>query len=86
MLPTWAAEGPSIAVIDNGEGFKVSPEFAMAPFESTKPGGMGIGLSFSRMAMEANGGDLLIPESVDELDINTNLRGAAVVMRFRRAS
>jgi len=80
----WAAEGPSVAVIDSGDGFMISAEQAMQAYESTKPGGMGIGLCFARMAMEANGGDLLIPESVGDLDINTKLSGAAVVMRFRR--
>ncbi len=83
-LPDWAAEGPAIAVIDNGDGFMISAEQAMKPFESTRPGGMGIGLYFARTAMEANGGDLLIPESADDLEIETRLRGAAVVMRFRR--
>lgn len=86
MLPSWAAEGPAIAVIDSGDGFGISAEQAMQPYESTKPGGMGIGLCFARMAMEANGGDLLIPESVEDLDIETKLTGAAVVMRFRRTS
>jgi hypothetical protein len=86
MLPNWAAEGPAIAVIDNGDGFKITAEEAMKPFESTKPGGMGLGLYLSRMAMEANTGDLLIPASVDDLEINTKIDGAAVVMRFRRVS
>lgn len=85
-LSDWAAEGPAVAVIDNGEGFKITAEEAMKPFESTKPGGMGLGLYLSRMAMEANVGDLLIPESVSDLEIETPLCGAAVVMRFRRVS
>jgi len=85
-LPDWAAEGPAISVLDNGDGFTISPEQAMQPYESTRPGGMGIGLCFSRMAMEANGGDLLIPQSINDLEIETGLDGAAVVMRFRRIS
>lgn len=83
-MPDWAAEGPAIAVIDNGDGFMISAEQAMQAYESTKPGGMGIGLCFARMAMEANGGDLLIPESVGDLEVDTKLNGSAVVMRFRR--
>lgn len=83
-LPGWAAEGPSLAVLDNGPGFSINPDEAMRPFASTRPGGMGLGLYFARMAMEANGGDLLIPESIDDLDINTRMDGAAIVMRFRR--
>jgi len=83
-LPGWAAEGPSLAVLDNGPGFSINPDEAMRPFASTRPGGMGLGLYFARMSMEANGGDLLIPESIDDLDIDTRMEGAAVVMRFRR--
>jgi anti-sigma regulatory factor (Ser/Thr protein kinase) len=84
MLPHWAAEGPSLAVLDNGPGFSISPDEAMRPYASTRPGGMGLGLFFARTAMDANGGDLLIPSSIDDLDIDTGLDGAAVVMRFRR--
>lgn len=84
LLPDWAGEGPSLAVIDNGPGFSISPEDAMRPFASTRPGGMGLGLYFASTAMEANGGELLIPQSIDDLDIDTKLGGAAVVMRFRR--
>lgn len=83
-LPGWAAEGPSLAVLDNGPGFSINPDEAMRPFASTRPGGMGLGLYFARMAMEANVGDLLIPQSIDDLDIDTRMDGAAVVMRFRR--
>lgn len=84
-LPGWAAEGPSLAVLDNGPGFSITPEEAMRPFASTRAGGMGLGLYFALTAMEANGGDLIIPGSIEDLDIETGLDGAAVVMRFRRA-
>ncbi len=83
-LPGWAAEGPSLAVLDNGPGFSISPEEAMRPFATTKPAGMGLGLYFASTAMEVNGGALFIPESIEDLDIETGLDGAAVVMRFRR--
>jgi nitrogen fixation/metabolism regulation signal transduction histidine kinase len=83
-LPDWAAEGPGLAVLDNGQGFSISPDEAMRPYASTRPGGMGLGLFFARTAMDANGGDLLIPSSIDDLDIETSLDGGAVVMRFRR--
>lgn len=83
-LLSWAADGPSLAVLDNGPGFAINPEEAMRAFASTRPGGMGLGLYFARTAMEANGGDLLIPASIDDLETDSPLKGAAVVMRFRR--
>jgi signal transduction histidine kinase len=84
LLHDWAAEGPCLAVLDSGPGFSISPDEAMRPYSSTKPGGMGLGLYFARTAMDANGGELLIPGSIDDLDIDTVLDGGAVVMRFRR--
>jgi nitrogen fixation/metabolism regulation signal transduction histidine kinase len=83
-LHDWAAEGPCLAILDNGPGFSITPEQAMSPYASTRPGGMGLGLYFARTAMDSNGGELLIPPDIDDLDIDTGLDGAAVVMRFRR--
>lgn len=83
-LPKWAAEGPAIAVLDNGPGFGIEPEMAFRPFVSTRAGGMGLGLYFAKMVMETQGGDMHIISDVDELDIESALRGAAIVMRFRR--
>ena len=50
-----------IAVTDNGPGF--APEVLQLrhrPFLSTKPGGMGIGLSICRRIVEAHGGAMLM--------------------------
>lgn len=82
--PDWAAEGPSIVVIDNGPGFTMSPEFAVRAFQSNRAGGMGIGLYFANVIMEANDGNLHILDRPGDLGIDTQLDGAAVALRFRR--
>lgn len=84
-LADWAAEGPAIAVTDNGHGFTIDPEMAVRPFVSARAGGMGLGLYFAKMVMETQGGNLLIIQDPDDLDIENTLPGAAVVMRFRRS-
>jgi two-component system sensor kinase FixL len=51
----------SICVRDNGPGFETGMiERAVAPFTSTKPDGMGLGLSLCRSIVEAHGGTLSI--------------------------
>ncbi|HEY0823489.1 MAG TPA: ATP-binding protein, partial [Ramlibacter sp.] len=53
------ADEAVVSVVDNGPG--LTPEQARAVFEtpaSSKPGGMGIGLSISRAIVEAHGGRL----------------------------
>lgn len=55
-----------VDVADCGPGFADSdPELVFDPFYSTKPGGLGLGLSVSRALARANGGDLLaVPTAV----------------------
>jgi two-component system, LuxR family, sensor kinase FixL len=53
-----------IRVQDNGPGFDADlAERAPAPFMTTKPDGLGLGLSLSRSIVEAHGGRLVIESS-----------------------
>ena len=54
--------GPAVVISDNGDGFKMPPQHLITPFRTLKPDGMGVGLYFSNLVMEAFGGALLFPE------------------------
>jgi signal transduction histidine kinase len=73
---------PSIAVVDNGEGFSISPEEAIHPFLTRKLEGSGLGLYFANLMMETLGGKLIILEP-DELELSSAYDGAAVVLQFK---
>jgi C4-dicarboxylate-specific signal transduction histidine kinase len=63
IVVTGSREGEAIAieVRDNGPGFDPSlAERAGAPFTTTKPEGLGLGLSLARSIVEAHGGALSI--------------------------
>ena len=75
-----------IAVVDNGPGFLIPANRAIEAFNSTRRGGMGLGLFFANQVMEQCGGTLAIESAADfrdEVAIPRAFDGAAVVMRFR---
>lgn len=67
-----------ILIRDQGPGF--TPEAlleATSPFYSTSPGGLGLGLSYARRAVKAQGGDVRIrnsPEGGAEVEIDLPVR------------
>jgi signal transduction histidine kinase len=56
-----------IAVVDNGVGMDEAAQLrAFAPFYTTKPKGMGLGLSISRSIAESHGGSLSVRSSAND--------------------
>jgi two-component system sensor kinase FixL len=53
-----AGASVEIAVLDSGPGFATSAEALFEPFYTTKPHGLGLGLSISRSIISAHGGRL----------------------------
>ncbi|MFM2482806.1 ATP-binding protein [Celerinatantimonas sp. YJH-8] len=82
-LPNWFKEGPALIVMDNGPGFSLTPEEAIQPFKTSRPGGMGVGLYYADKVMESIGGRLQICNPED-LDLPEVYQGAAVVMIFNQ--
>lgn len=83
ILTSWFKEGPALVVLDNGPGFNITPEEAIQPFKTSRPGGMGVGLYYADKVMETIGGRLLICDPED-LELSDAYKGAAVVMIFRK--
>ncbi|MEN3950288.1 ATP-binding protein [Iodidimonas sp. SYSU 1G8] len=58
-------EGPALIVADNGPGYRLAPDDILQPFITLKPDGMGIGMYYARLVMEACGGFVAFPEAED---------------------
>ena len=76
-------QGPAIVVADNGPGFQDTSEHLVRPFFTRKPDGMGLGLYYSNLAMELNGGQLAFPHR-GEVVVPDECDGAIVAMIFKR--
>ncbi|WP_321389269.1 ATP-binding protein [uncultured Desulfuromusa sp.] len=61
--PVHNQEGSAIVIADNGPGFIDNPDEVIRPFFTRKDDGMGMGLYFVQMTMQAHGGRLDFPAS-----------------------
>ncbi len=75
------AEGMAIIVADNGPGFQDNPERLTRPFFSRRPDGMGVGLYYTNMVMELNGGRLAFPDA-QEANVPEGFDGAVLALVF----
>lgn len=73
--------GPAIIVADNGPGFQDDPERLRRPFFSRRPDGMGVGLYYTNMVMELNGGRLVFPDA-EEANVPDGFDGAVLALVF----
>ncbi len=77
--------GPAIVVADNGPGFQGdAPENLVRPFFTRKPDGMGLGLYYTNLAMELNGGQLAFPQP-GEVELPDEFDGAVVALIFKES-
>ena len=60
-----AGGGIEVAIRDSGGGVPDPPADVFQPFFSTKPNGLGMGLSISRSIIEAHGGRLWAARNAD---------------------
>lgn len=66
LVVTIAADGDAgIEVTVRDTGIGIPPDDVFIPFYSTKPGGLGMGLSISRSIIEAHGGQLTATRNPD---------------------
>ena len=77
--------GPAIVVADNGTGFGGDdPQNLVRPFFTRKPDGMGLGLYYTNLAMELNGGQLVFPQP-GEIELPDGFDGAVTALIFKEA-
>ena len=77
----YYSQGPALLIADNGPGYNLSFEDIVQPFVTMKPDGMGIGMYYARLVMEAMGGFVAFPESTD-VGINKAYEGAITAFVF----
>ena len=75
------SEGPALIMADNGPGYRLTPEDVLQPFVTLKPEGMGIGMYYCRLVMEALGGYVAFPSQKD-VGLGRNYDGAVTAFVF----
>ncbi|HTG44855.1 MAG TPA: ATP-binding protein [Verrucomicrobiae bacterium] len=75
------SEGPALIVADNGPGYQLAPEDVLQPFITLKPDGMGIGMYYNRLVMEACNGFVAFP-SADDVGLPKSYSGAITALVF----
>ncbi|EOV9656115.1 ATP-binding protein [Cronobacter turicensis] len=84
-LPNYFPEGPALIIMDNGPGFSITADEAVQPFQTTRPGGMGLGLYYVDKVMEALNAKMVIC-SHEDLELPAAYNGAVVVLIFNKES
>lgn len=77
----YFTEGPALIVADNGPGYRLAPEDVLQPFITLKPDGMGIGMYYTRLVMEACGGFVAFPDPED-VGLSKAYDGAVTALVF----
>lgn len=75
--------GSSIVVADNGVGLREDdPDQLVRPFFTRKPDGMGLGLYYANLAMDAHEGQLAFPQP-GQVQVPEEYDGAIIVLSFK---
>lgn len=78
--------GPTIVVADNGVGLREDDPGQLArPFFTRKPDGMGLGLYYANLAMDAHQGQLVFPRRT-QAQVPEAYDGAVVALSFKDLS
>lgn len=81
----YFTQGPALIIADNGPGYNLSFEDILQPFVTMKPDGMGIGMYYSRLVMEAMGGFVAFPEPSD-VGLKKAYNGAVTAFVFPKGT
>ena len=76
-------EGPALILADNGPGYRLAPEDVLQPFITLKPDGMGIGMYYARLVMEACGGFVAFP-AAEDVGLSKAYDGAITALVFSK--
>lgn len=78
-IKRYGSSEVGLIIADNGMGFALSPEDAIQPFVSMKPGGMGLGLHIVNEMVKIYDGRLVIREYKETTDIPKEFSDGAIV-------